>query len=77
MSHLFRYSVKCIDVARTTKKSFVQNDDEHDPHRRQEMKVRFTYEYDEIHVLKKKRGRSSDKIFNNAFLSGIVSYGML
>lgn len=55
MSHLFRYSVKCIDVARTTKKSFVQNDDEHDPHRRQEMKVRFTYEYDEIHVLKKTR----------------------
>ena len=42
MAHLFRYSVKCIDVARTTKKSFVQNDDEHDPHRRQEMKVRFT-----------------------------------
>ena len=55
MSHLFRYSVKCIDVTRTTKKSFVQNDDEHDPHRRQEMKVRFTYEYDEIHVLKKTR----------------------
>ena len=55
MSHLFRYSVKCIDVARTTKKSFVQNDDEHDPHRWQEMKVRFTYEYDEIHVLKKTR----------------------
>ena len=55
MSHLFRYSVKCIDVARTTKKSFVQNDDEHDPHRRQEMKVRFTNEHDEIHVLKKTR----------------------
>ena len=53
MSHLFRYSVKCIDVARTTKKSFVQNDDEHDPHRRQEMKVRFTNEHDKIHVLKK------------------------
>ena len=52
MPHLFRDSVKCIDVTGTTKKSFVQDEDEHDPHRRQKMKVRFTQEHDEIHVLK-------------------------